>query len=132
MESSISPCQPTVYRNPQKLDEVPGAMYSDMADALGPRLVGMKLFGSDARGDCRRGSDVDVFVILKDAVNGWSGETREILTNVRYDYRLENDVVISIIRANRTPYIEDTFNPLYMNVRAEGTDLGRKSRCSDR
>ena len=119
-----TPLRPTVYKNPQKLNEVLGAMYTEVAKALGSRLVGMKLFGSYARGDCRADSDVDVFVILEDGVRLWGGTENEILTTVSYEYGLENDVLISVVRTNRTPFLEDRYNPLFMNIRAEGLDIG--------
>ena len=124
--------KPTVYRNPAKLNEILGAMYSDMAAALGPKLVGMKLFGSYARGDYWEESDVDVFVILEDGVDGWQGETLKALTDISYEYGLENDILISIVRANRTPFLEDTYNPLFMNIRDEGIEINREGLMNDR
>ncbi|MBD5560651.1 MAG: nucleotidyltransferase domain-containing protein [Clostridia bacterium] len=121
----IEKLNPTVYKNPGKLNEVLGAVYREISDALGSRLVGMKLFGSYARGDCWEESDIDLFVILEDGVDGWTGEVHDILLDISYEYGLENDVLISVIRTNRTPYAEDRLNPLYMNVRAEGIDIGR-------
>jgi len=83
----------------------------------GERLVRLVLYGSQARGDATAGSDIDILVVLRGAVQAGkeiarTGETTAALS-------LKNDVVISCVFVS-----EERFNseqsPLLLNVRKEG------------
>jgi predicted nucleotidyltransferase len=60
---------------------------------LGPMLVDLRLFGSAARGEARRDSDIDVLVVVQPA-----SERRRLATQVvdiAFDVNLAHDVYIS-------------------------------------
>jgi predicted nucleotidyltransferase len=42
-----------------------------LADAYGPRLQSIVLFGSEARGEARPDSDIDLLVLLKGPIHLW-------------------------------------------------------------
>jgi len=86
----------------------------------GPRLAGLVLFGSQARGDALPDSDIDVMVVLDGPVDT-SEETRRI-SRFRGDLCLQYGVVISCVylsaeeaRAGDSPLLE--------NIRAEGVTV---------
>lgn len=59
----------------------------------GDRLNGLYLYGSYARGDYRKGSDVDVMILLKDYDNYWDELERS--TELASDLSLKYDVTLS-------------------------------------
>lgn len=81
--------------------------------ALGKNLVEVKLFGSKARGDARKDSDIDVLVII--ATGDW--RVRDVIYGIVTDILLEEEVDISpkvIDKKNyarllkiRTPFIKN-------------------------
>ena len=86
----------------------------------GDRLVKLILYGSQARGDAKPDSDIDVLVVLKGEVDPFAEIERG--SHVTADVSLEHDVVIS------TVYLpEERYNrgggPLLLNVRAEGVSV---------
>jgi predicted nucleotidyltransferase len=76
-------------------------------------LIEMKLFGSCARGDASKTSDIDLMVRLPDV----NRTIEEDLFNIAYDLELEHDCVIDVI------VLPQNFNnniPIYQNILREG------------
>jgi uncharacterized protein len=65
---------------------------------LGETLIGLRLFGSKARGDAREDSDIDIAVI----VSGDRLAAEDAVIDVAFDVNLAHDVYISprVIRAD--------------------------------
>lgn len=82
----------------------------------GPRLKGLRLFGSQARGDAVEGSDIDVAVILDD----FSHAGKEINHTVHFisQLSLKYNCVVGLIpiRENDWKFKQD---PFLMNLRRE-------------
>lgn len=76
-------------------------------------ILDMKLFGSSARGDYSKSSDIDIMVKLP-TVNR---EIEEALFDIAYELELEHDCLIDVIVLS-----EDMENniPLYQNIEKEG------------
>ncbi len=85
---------------------------------LGDNLAEVRLFGSRARGDARKDSDVDVLVIIS------SGDWRisDVVYGIATDILLETEVCISPKVINRKEYdhLCDMENPFLKNVIREG------------
>jgi predicted nucleotidyltransferase len=89
--------------------------------ALGATLVEMKLFGSKARGDARKDSDLDVLVVASSA--DW--RLRDTVTDIATDILLDENVCISpkVISTKHYQYLQATGSPFIRNVGQEGVSL---------
>ena len=76
----------------------------------------MKLFGSSARGDYSKSSDIDIMVKLP-TVNR---KIEEDLFNIAYDLELEHDCLIDVIVLSEG--MESNI-PLYQNIVKEGISI---------
>ena len=92
-------------------------LQSSLQDMYGDRLDQVVLFGSQARGDAETGSDVDVMVVLRGAVDPATEirRTGRITAALSLNY---NKVVSSNFVSADRYLIEQS--PLLINVRGEG------------
>ena len=86
----------------------------------GERLVRMILYGSQARGDARPWSDIDVLVVLKEPVDNYEETMRTEVTVG--DLCLQLDVVVICIFMSEGQYLAGE-GPLLRNISAEGVPL---------
>ena len=86
----------------------------------GDRLVRLVLYGSQARGDARPDSDVDVLVILKDDFDLYAEIKR--LTPIKLDLLEKYAVYFSFQPFTEISY-QERQSPFMINVRAEGVQL---------
>lgn len=91
-----------------------------LTSLYGPRLRGLVLYGSCARGDDGPDSDIDLMVLLARPVN----VAREIrrIWDVLYPVQLESDRLISVLPADAQSY-QDGEYALYRNVRRQGVPV---------
>ena len=82
-------------------------------------LVKLVLYGSKARGDSHRESDIDVLLVLRDEFD-W--RTKHAVYDVCFDINLEYDVLIQPIIYSQARYDDPLIRatPLYQNVLEEG------------
>jgi len=83
----------------------------------GSRLVAVILFGSQARNEAEAGSDIDVMIVLRGAVDPHQEIRR--LSVFKSQLCLKYDVVISSVYVSEAEYRRDE-TPLMLNVRREG------------
>lgn len=86
----------------------------------GERLVRMILYGSQARGDARPWSDIDVLVVLKEPVDNYQETMRTEVTVG--DLCLQFDVVVICIFMSEAQCLAGE-GPLLRNISAEGVPL---------
>ena len=87
---------------------------------LGKRLKKIILYGSYARGDYNKHSDIDI-MILTDCSIKEIEEYRDKLSDISFDIELETGIIISPIIKNEEKY-NSRINiiPFYKNVQKEG------------
>ncbi len=83
----------------------------------GHRLVEVILFGSQARKDAAPDSDIDVMIVLRDAVDS-NKEIRRV-SLLASELSLKHDVLISCIHVSEAAFRREE-SPLMLNVRREG------------
>jgi predicted nucleotidyltransferase len=86
----------------------------------GERLRDVVLYGSSARGDGDRESDIDLLVVL-DEVHSRSRELTR-MSDVLWRHSLENDTVVAEIPVSEAEYRE-LADPLLARARAEGVSV---------
>lgn len=84
------------------------------------RLRKIILYGSDARGDYNKSSDIDI-MILTDLNNTEIDQYRNTISDIAFDIVLETGFIISPLIKNIEKY-NDRIDviPFYMNVNKEG------------
>ncbi len=88
----------------------------------GTKIDRIILFGSYARGDYRKESDIDVLVIWKgDEVEGWNSLEREA---VEVLFKYGSFISLKIISPNEYSVMKEMDFPFIRNVSAEGVVVG--------
>lgn len=88
-----------------------------LAAAYGDRLRGVVLHGSQARGDARADSDIDLLVLLDGPVVSWLDIKAG--SDALYPLILQTGRMIDAMPVNIRDY-EKADAPLYVNARREG------------
>ena len=107
----------------EKVNSVLKQLIEDVSNLLGDRLKKVILYGSYARGDYDKNSDLDI-MILTDLNEQELAENRIKIRDIACDLEMENDISISPLVRNIEKY-NDRINivPFYMNVQKEGVVL---------
>ena len=98
-------------------DELLHQLKTRLEEAYGKRLHGVVLFGSEARGDAQKDSDIDVLVILKGPIV--VGKDIHISIQALYPLMLEIERPIHPLPAEINNYNEGVIS-LYRVIKAEG------------
>lgn len=91
-----------------------------LEELYGDRLVHVILYGSQARGDARPDSDVDVLVVLRDAFNRYTEIKR--VSDLKFDLLFTYGTYFSFRIYEQNTY-EEASRPFILNVREEGIPL---------
>ena len=104
----------------QNLDRIVALVKQWFSEQYQENLDELILYGSQARGDAQKYSDIDVLVVLKQAFN--YREEIDRTSQFIADLSLEYDTVISraFISAQR---FQDENSPFLLNIRREGVSL---------
>ena len=90
---------------------------ADLLKRYADRYRGLRLYGSQARGEARAESDVDLILVLRDA----SRPTREIdrISDLIVDYNLRYGILLSVVPVDERT-LKTSEGPFWRNVRREG------------
>ena len=92
-------------------------------ELLGTRLKKVILYGSYARGDYNKKSDVDI-MILTDLSFKEIEDYRDKISDIAYDIELNTGIILSPVIKNIENYnLKIGFVPFYKNVEKEGVVL---------
>ena len=108
---------------PQEVKEVLQDFISRSNNLLGNRIKKMILYGSYARGDYSKNSDVDI-MILTDLTFEEIEYYRDEISDIAYDIELSTGIILSPVIKNIEKYNSRVhFVPFYKNVEKEGVVL---------
>lgn len=108
---------------PNKVNNIIKQFIEELTNILGESLKKVILYGSYARGDFDKNSDIDI-MILTDLPEKEIEKIRGKVRDIACDLELENDVVISPMVKNIDKYNERiNIIPFYINVKKEGIVL---------
>lgn len=101
----------------EKLTAILAQLRHYLEGLYGDRLFQILLYGSQARGDAKPDSDIDVLIVLHEPVDFWNElqHTSEIVA----DLSLQNNVVISRVFVSAEQFQQEN-NGFFRNVRREG------------
>lgn len=108
---------------PNNVEKIINAFIKKVKEILGDRVKKIVLYGSYARGDFNKNSDVDI-MILTDLNEKEIEEYRDKISDIAFEIQLEKEIYISPIIKNIDKYNERiNIIPFYMNVQKEGVEL---------
>ena len=105
---------------PNRINDIINQFILEISNLLGNRLKKVILYGSYARGDYDKNSDVDI-MILTDLNDKEIIKYRMKVRDIACDIELDNDIIISPLVRNIDRFNERTnVVPFYMNIQKEG------------
>ena len=104
-------------KSPSEVQSILTDLRTGLEEVYGDRLRGLYLYGSYARGDAGRGSDLDVLVVLDRVDSVW--EEIERSGHVAAALSLEHDLTVSRAFVSEEQWRNASI-PLVRNVKNEG------------
>lgn len=105
------------YDQPLNVDIILKEFKQELKSLYGERLNDIILYGSYARGEATKESDIDVMIILKGSVT--PGKEIDKMIDVITDINLKYETLISVFPVSNEDYL-NVKSPILINVRREG------------
>jgi uncharacterized protein len=107
-------------RRKKASEELLAELQKDLKKIYGQRLRKIVLYGSYARGQAGKDSDLDVAVVLKGRVN--PGKEIDRMLDVLVDLNLKYQILVSAYPVSEQDFLSRP-SPLLINIRSEGMAL---------
>ena len=108
---------------PNSIENIISEFTKKVKEILGDRVKKIILYGSYARGDYKKDSDIDI-MILTDLNFEEIEKYRDEISDIAFDIELDTGIVISPLIKNIDKYNERVnIVPFFMNVQKEGAVL---------
>jgi len=101
----------------KKITQLINQIKSYLIERYGDKIKEIILYGSYARGEATKDSDIDLLVLVDDSVN--PSDVRRSLSDLLLDILLEKGELISVIVFPKS-FFENYNYPFIINVRKEG------------
>ncbi len=108
---------------PKSIENIISEFTKKVKEILGDRVKKIILYGSYARGDYKKNSDIDI-MILTDLNFEEIEKYRDEISDIAFDIELDTGIIISPVIKNIDKYNERVnIVPFFMNVQKEGVVL---------
>lgn len=105
---------------PKRITEILEKFKKEIKQIYQEELTQLVLFGSQARGDAKVDSDIDILIVLK-KVNKDSPKYQKVI-NLISDLCLDYELLISCIYISESQFNQEQ-SPLLINIHKEGIKL---------
>ena len=117
---------------PQHLSETERKLVSsfvkELEENLSDHILDIRLFGSKVRGDFRRDSDIDIFILVRERTS----DIEDIVAEIEVNHDIEYGLPLSTVLYSEFEYTKnkelDSF--FFENVEKEGVILYEKDKSS--
>lgn len=104
----------------QKVKRLVDRVKAHLHETYGEGIKRVILYGSHARGEATKDSDVDVLVLIDPSLN--PSKVRESLSDLLYDMLMQEGELVSVIVLSED-FFENHNLPFMLNVREEGVPV---------
>lgn len=101
----------------KKIKQAVSRIKEHLIKVYGKKIKQVVIYGSYARGEATKDSDVDVLIVIDDTLNPL--EVRKNLSDVILDILLEERELISVVAMPET-FFNNYQSPFILNVKEEG------------
>jgi predicted nucleotidyltransferase len=105
---------------PARIIQLINQIKSHLAMNYGEKIKDIILYGSYARGEAKKDSDIDVLVLVDSSLDPF--EVRKSLSDLLFDILLENNELISVV-VLPSDFFEEYNYPFILNVKKDGVKV---------
>jgi len=106
-----------VRKTDKRVEQLVNQVKEHLIRVYGGKIKKVIIYGSHVRGEATKDSDIDVLVVIDDALNPF--EVRRSLSDMIFDILLKEGELISVIAVPETLF-ENYKSPFLLNVKEEG------------
>ena len=101
----------------RRIAQLANQVKNHLIERYGDKIREIILYGSHARGEATKDSDIDLLVLIDDTIDPF--EVRRSLSDLLFDILLEKGELVSVVVLPKT-FFENYNYPFVINVRKEG------------